>query len=156
VLRVTDATYPLICLQSVGRSTRQDVDAVHPVYVRAYARRQPIVAISDCRLANFDAQQRRLLGEWTKEALALDKGCTLATIILLDSPLLRGALTALNWIAPPTVQQIAASDAPSALDAARHVAQKHGLAVHERTWIEARRWVESSHREAQSSSSLTP
>jgi hypothetical protein len=155
VLRVTDSTFPLICLQSVGHSTRQDVDDVHAVYVRAYARRQPIVAISDCRLANHDAQQRRLLGEWTKEALALDKGCTLATIVLLDNPLLRGALTALNWIAPPTVRQISVADPASAVEAARHVALKHALAVHERTWLEARRWLESCHREAQASSLTT-
>jgi hypothetical protein len=148
VLRVSDAMMPVVCLQAVGRSTRADIDAVHPAYVRAYARRQPLIAISDARLAIHDAQQRKLLSEWSRETLALDRGCTLATIILLDNPLLRGALTALNWLTPPTIRQIAVADPAGAISCAQELAARHKLSMPESIWLQVRVWLDSGHEQA--------
>ena len=148
LLRITDQTLPILCLQCVGRASQRDIDTVHPVYVRAYARRQPLIAISDARLATHDANQRRLFAEWSKVTFALDQGCTLVTIVILDNALLRGALIALNWLTPPAIPQTAAADTASAVEAARQAAKARALAVSDDTWRQVSWWLESGHTQA--------
>ena len=145
VLRISDHTFPIVCLQCVGRATQSDIDAVHPVYVRAYARREPLIAISDARLATHDANQRRLFAEWSKVTFELDRGCTLVTIVILDNPLLRGALIAMNWLTPPAIPQTAAADTAGAVEAAQQVARARGLTVPPETWRDVSWWLESGH-----------
>jgi hypothetical protein len=148
VLRVTDATYPVLCLQSVGRITRPEIDAVHPAYVSAYARRRPLIAVTDARLAVHDAAQRKLLAEWSAQTYELDKGCTLASIVMLDNPLLRGALVALNWLAPPPIKQHAVADSRAVLETGRAIAAAHGLEVPTETWMRVRAWIDEGYNQA--------
>jgi hypothetical protein len=148
VLKVSDATFPIVLLQSVGRCTQEEIDAAHAVYVRVYARRRSLIAISDARLAVYDAKQRKLFADWTQRTLALDRGSTLATIVILDSKLLLGALTAMNWIAPPTIKQYAVGSPTSALETAQHVAEAARVQVPEPTWLQVRAWIDASHAHA--------
>jgi hypothetical protein len=145
VLRATDATLPIICLQSSGSITREDIQRVMPLYDRAYARRQPFIAINDVRLANFDAQQRKLWGEWTAHSAKHDPGATKATIMIMESPLMRGALTALNWIAMHKIPQHAVADALEAIELGKRYVEKEGLHVKPETWGQVRYWIDQGH-----------
>lgn len=145
MLRATDETLPIMCLQTTGRVTREEIERVRPLYDRVYARRQPIVAINDARLAHHDAGQRKLWAEWTEHCSKLDLGVTKATIILLDSAVLRGALTALNWLAPRKLPQIAVADAFEAVEVARLHVEKAGIECRPETWGQVRLWLEQGY-----------
>jgi hypothetical protein len=148
VLRVTDATLPMICLQSAGRITRADIQRAMPLYDKAYAAKQPFIAINDARLANYDAQQRALWAEWTAHSAKSDPGVTLATIMIFDNPLLRGALTALNWIAPHTIPQYAVANVVEAIEVARKHVDKANLICKPETFGHVRLWVDQGYAQA--------
>jgi hypothetical protein len=141
MLRVTDETFPVICLQTAGRITLADIQRVHPIYERAYAAGRPLVAINDARHAHHDAAQRKLWAEWTAQCSQLDQGVTRATIIILDSALLRGALTALNWLSPRALPQVAVADAAEAIDVARFHVERESLRCGAETWARVHTWL---------------
>ncbi len=142
-VRVTDETYPVICFQSFGASNEQDVAGIRDVYLRAYRLGRPILCFSDARLASHTADQRRLWADWTAESMEADVlKTTKASVILLDSALLRGALTALNWITPPEVPQHVCGATEEAVRRAREVAQREGIDVSERAFTQVHYWIE--------------
>jgi hypothetical protein len=148
VFRVTDTTFPILCLQSIGRITREDIERVRPIYDAAYARNQPLLCVSDARLAQHDATQRKLYAEWTAHCFKMDRGLTKGTIIILDSALLRGALTALNWIVPPKIPQTLVPDPLEAIEAGRRLTEKFGITVAGETWGHIRLWIEQGRAKA--------
>jgi hypothetical protein len=148
VLRVTDATLPIICLQSAGRITREDIQRARPPYDKAYAVKRPFVAVNDVRLANFDAQQRALWAEWTAHSAKHDPGSTLATIMIIENALMRGALTALNWIAPHAIPQYAVANVVEAIEVARKHVDKANLHCPPETYGHVRLWIDQGYAQA--------
>jgi hypothetical protein len=147
VVRITDETLPIICFQSYGKSTQAEVDMVKPVYQRALRARTPFISLADARFANHAADQRRLWAAWQAEFINSDvHGCQLATVVVLDSTLLRGALLALNWIAPAKRPQHVVADEPEAVEECRALAQRHRLDVPGFVWGKIRLWLEESRR----------
>jgi hypothetical protein len=43
-------TFPIMCLQSIGRITLADIDHVRPIYDAAFTRGQSILCSSDARM----------------------------------------------------------------------------------------------------------
>jgi hypothetical protein len=148
VLRATDATLPIICLQTANGITRDEIEKIKPMYDRLYARREAFIAINDARLAKYDAQQRKLWAEWTAHSAKYDTGMTVATIMILDSPLLRGALTALNWIAMHTIPQHAVADPVEAIEIARRYVEQKSLLCRPDTWGHIRFWFDRGHEQS--------
>jgi hypothetical protein len=143
VIRVSDESFPLICLQSFGRLTQAELDAVKPIYFRAYARGEPLLFVSDVRLASHEADQRKLWAQWSDESARADvKKCVKGTVLLLDSALLRGALTALNWISPPVVPVHVEGDPVSGIEKARSLVESLGMTVPTNAWGHLRHWLE--------------
>jgi hypothetical protein len=148
VVRITDETLPILCFQSYGRSTQADVDFVRPYYERAI-RRGKFIALSDARFAAHEADQRRLWAGWLAELIRLDQpGHSIATVIMLDSPLLRGALIALNWITPSRAPQHVVANDAEAIEECRLICAKHALEVPAHVWGRVRLWLDegSQHR----------
>ena len=142
MLRATDATYPIICLQSVGACTAAEIDEVHRVYLRAFHQSSRLICISDARLASHDVQQRRLLAEWSERITPMGKHRVVATIVVLDSMLLRGALTAFNWLSPPVIPQRVAADLAGAIELGQQLAAEAGIEVDPNRWGHVRLWLE--------------
>jgi hypothetical protein len=143
VIRVSDESYPIICLQSFGRLTRDQLQEVKPIYFRAYARKNPLLFVSDARLADHGPEQRRLWAEWSEESAKADQHkCVKGTVLLLDSALLRGAFTALNWISPPVVPVHVVKDELSAVEMARTLVDSLGMTVPTNAWGHIRYWLE--------------
>jgi hypothetical protein len=146
VVRITDETLPILCFQSYGRSSQADVDIVRPYYQRAI-RRGKFIALSDARFANHEADQRRLWAGWLAELIRMDQPChSVATVIMLDSPLLRGALIALNWITPSRAPQHIVANADEAVEECRLLCASHALAVPPHVWGRVRLWLEAGNR----------
>jgi hypothetical protein len=143
VIRVSDESYPIICLQSFGRLTRAQLDEVKPIYFRAYERKAPLLFVSDARLADHGAEQRRLWAEWSEESARADQHkCVKGTVLLLDSPLLRGALTALYWLSPPVVPVHVVRDELAAVEMARGLVESLGMRVPSNAWGHIRYWLD--------------
>jgi hypothetical protein len=146
VIRITDATLPIICFQSFDKSGEADVALLRPVYKRAYERGRPVICLSDARLANHSADQRRLWADWLAENNRLDvHGCAVATVIMLDSALLRSALIALNWLTPAKVPQHVVGTTDQAIDEAHAIAKRHGIHVPAHVWGQVRVWIDRGH-----------
>lgn len=145
MIRALDKTFPIVCVQSVGRSTKEEVAEAGRVYVQAYARRRRVICIADARLANHDAAQRKLWSDLVVTTSPHEGGMCAASIVMLDSPLLRGALTALDWLVPPKIPQFVAAHAAGAVETAREVARKDGIIVPEVIWGQVRLWLEDGY-----------
>jgi hypothetical protein len=144
VVRVTDDTHPILSFQSFGKSCEADIARLRPVYLRAFKRGRPIICLSDARLATHSVDQRKLWADWLAETNREDThGCSVATVILLDSVLLRSALIALNWITPARVPQHVVGNLDEALDECRNLAERHRMAIPAATYGQIRLWIEA-------------
>jgi hypothetical protein len=148
VLRVMSETFPIMCLQSIGKVTLADIDLVRPIYDAAFMRGQSIICVSDARLASHDAACRKIYADWSDHCFRVDPGHTKSTILLLDSALLRGALTALNWLVPPKIPQSIVADALEAVETGRQHVERHGMSVPGHTWGRIRLWLEQGYAQA--------
>jgi hypothetical protein len=148
VVRVTDETFPFISFQSFAKSGEADVAILRPVYQRSFQRGKPIICLSDPRLATHSVDQRKLWADWLAETHREDvHRCTVATVILLDSALLRNALIALNWITPAKVPQHVVANLDEALDECRKLAAAHSIDVPVHTYGLIRKWIETGRAE---------
>jgi hypothetical protein len=151
VIRVLSETFPIMCLQSIGRVTLDDIHHVRPIYDAAYKRGVPLLCISDARLASHDAACRKIYADWSDHCLRTHHGYTKGTVILLDSALLRGALTAMNWVVPPKIPQHIVADALEAIETARQVGENEGIEVPGATWGRIRLWLEQGYTQSRAS-----
>jgi hypothetical protein len=141
VVRITDETLPILCFQCYGKSTPADIAIVRPYYQRAI-RSGRFIALSDARYASNDADQRRMWAGWLAEFNAMDADLhCVATVLMLDSPILRGALIALNWITPSKAPQRVVGSHDEAIDECRLLCSPHGLDVAAPTWGRVRLWL---------------
>ena len=144
VVRITDDTYPIISFQSFAKSSADDIALLRPVYQRAFKRGRPVICLSDARLATHSVDQRRLWADWLAETNRMDvEGCSVATVVLLDSPLLRSALIALNWLTPAKVPQHVVGDMEEALDECRKITARHNITVQPHVYGQIRLWMEA-------------
>lgn len=114
-------------MQSKGRVTKDELAAIRPLFDRVFARPEKQIIVSDARFAAHDAAQRKLWSDWSNEHMDIATRTTAATIVVLDSVILRGALTALNWITPPRVPQHITASPQEAAQMARTAATTHAL-----------------------------
>jgi hypothetical protein len=142
VVRITDETLPILCFQCYGKSTQADIDFVRPYYQRA-VRSGKFIGLSDARYGSNDADQRRMWARWLAEFNQIDAhGRCVATVLMLDSPILRGALIALNWITPSRAPQRVVGSNEEALEECRLLATRHGLDTPAHLWGHVRLWLD--------------
>jgi hypothetical protein len=106
--------------------------------------------------ANMSASERktlaRLMEDFPKELLDL----ILGSYVIIDSPILRGALTALRWLSPKLVMIEAVSSVPAAMAAAAAALEKHGIAVDAGRVDGARRWLQKEQERQEHASAAGP
>ena len=146
MVRITVEALPILCFQCYGKSTKADIDMIRPYYERAI-RSGKFIALSDARYASNDADQRRMWAGWLAEFNELDaqRRC-IATVLMLDSALLRGALIALNWITPSQAPQHVVGPDAEALEECRSIVQKQALEVAASAWGKINLWLGESHQ----------
>ena len=148
MVRVTDDTLPIMSFQSFGKSTEADIAILRPVYLRAFQRGRPMICLSDARLATHSVDQRRLWADWLAETNREDRhGCSIATVILLDSAVLRSALIALNWVTPAKIAQHVVANLDEAFSECRVIAEQRNLHVPTHVWGQIRAWTEAGRTE---------
>jgi hypothetical protein len=146
MVRITDETLPIICLQSLGKSTEADIAQLRPVYQRAFKRGVPMIGLSDARLAAHSSDQRKLWAALLAENNRTDvHGCSIATVVMLDSALLRSALIAINWITPAKTPQHVVGSVEEAISECRALTARHNLFVPAHVWGHIRTWLDAGH-----------
>jgi len=96
---------PLSCLRPIGNPSDQELaeslQTITGLLEDDRRLQRKSVMIVDMRKAGpLSAPQRRTSSEWMKQNLDLYKQCVLGGAFVIDSPIIRGVLTALLWLAP--------------------------------------------------------
>lgn len=103
-VEIDDQRFPLVLV----RYTRSHSDASWQAYLetmsRFVSRGVPYVTLTDARAVPApSARQRRMASDVIAREEARTKRFVVANAVVVDSALLRGALTAVHWVAPPPV-----------------------------------------------------
>lgn len=128
-----DRHFPLVVNIIPERIRAEHLPAFFAKSEAILRRGQPYVTITDasaCReLPN--AMVRKELAEWSKKFDPLMKRYTVGSAIVITSPLVRGGLTALFWLAPPPYPQQVVATVTEAIDVVRGYYAAAGHAVPE-------------------------
>ncbi len=100
---VDDRYFPLVVYALPARLDSEFVDDFTSKVDRLLRRGEPHVVVVDLlRLRELPSPLvRRALGDWVNANRSMVKELALAAAVVVGSPILRGGLTALFWIAPP-------------------------------------------------------
>ncbi len=96
---IDDSRFPLVVVRFVGLLTDEDFRA-YLERAEAVRSRGPNAAILDATHAGYlPARQRRMQAEWMKRHREMLRRNSLGSAFVVPSPLIRGVLTAILWIA---------------------------------------------------------
>lgn len=95
--------WPFVVSTLPARFEEAELEWFMTIHDGLLARREPYVTLTDCTaIAEIPSPTvRKRIGEWNKRIEADIRRYNVATAIVMSNALVRGALTALHWIAPP-------------------------------------------------------
>ncbi len=125
-----DTTYwPLAVLVLPADVTSLDIEPLARSLTACFAKNQRFLSLTDASLvANLpDAKGRNAIAAFTKSIEAMTQKHVVANALVIKSPIARGVLTAIQWVAPPVVPTIAASSSEEACRFLGDIASTSGL-----------------------------
>jgi hypothetical protein len=107
VIEVRADLFPLVLTFIRGKVGDRDLDAFFLEFEGIYARRASFAVLSDLRevTAVPEAPVRRRIAEWSKAQEGRTLQYHLGTAMIVRSAVVRGALTAINWLTRPITPQ---------------------------------------------------
>lgn len=147
--------YPLIVMSiSESATSRDDIDAMfarfHELAERAIQRGTYHASVCITR-GTLTATERKYVAELTDKVPSAELERTVASYVVIESSMLRGALTALRWLSPKLVMVEHASSIDEALDGCKARLDERGSLVAEDAVRGARAWLQDQTRPARSS-----
>ncbi len=128
-----ESCLPLLIQTMEGQTTDADIEEMIAWYGEFFARHggEPYATVVHALPSHggLNATQRRRVAEWRSSLDERTTGRSLGTAIVLHSAFQRGALTALNWLSPPTTPQRVAADVVEAIDWCVEVLEAAGVPV---------------------------
>lgn len=127
-----DETYfPVLIATWSGRANETTVRAFYDWSARVMRRARQegarVVQISDAGQAERpDPVVRKLLAQLADAQSEEHEGVTIATIVVLESAVLRGAMTAIGWLTRRSLDVVSVADMPTAIRRARELLTKAG------------------------------
>lgn len=122
------ALWPIVRCTPYGRPSDEDLDGLFREYERLWRRGERFLTITDLRFSqNVSGKQRQRIGEWIRENSEAARHCTVGAVVIVESMLVRGALTAINWIAQPEYPTQYAKDWQKAAACAERWLDEGGL-----------------------------
>ena len=96
---------PLVVFTIHGDMSVDDIDAMFASWREVFARKERFVSLSDARGAKSmpSAKERARVAEGIRSIEALSVQYSLGNATIVSSPLLRGAMTAIEWVQKPKV-----------------------------------------------------
>lgn len=108
-LRLIVENWPIVVMELADGASKQEyVEVLDAMTKHVENRRQPFVTVTDSRRIRSipPADVRKYIADWMK--LHAKTSRAVGAVTILDSALMRGALTALYWLfTPPTPQEYA-------------------------------------------------
>ena len=137
-------TWPIVVSAIFGEDhTEQALNEAYAQWT-SFLRRGPHVLITDMTrgTAGATAAQRARVAQWINENQALLKERQLAHIMVMDSPIIRGVVTAVAWLRPSASPQHATASLHEAVDRAVACLSQAGVSVSPDLIARARSTVE--------------
>ncbi len=122
------SAWPVVLITPRGEASDAQYMEMFRTIEDLWRRKEKFLAITDTRFTSVgSARQRQLIGDWMKKHESLTNQYSLGSIIILSSAIVRGALTAINWIAQPRTPSIYVATPEEAYDRARRLLVVQGL-----------------------------
>lgn len=101
-IEVDETKFPILVVNAFGDSSDEDLFSYIRALNRALRREKPHVVIVDATGGtSLKGTHRKLVAEWNKENQRDLSHFRKGLILVADSTLLRGMITAIYWIHPP-------------------------------------------------------
>ena len=129
-----DSFYPLTFARFTGETTMDDAKALadwqDALTERARGDGVKLISLFDARgTTKVTAEVRRELGEWTKRTDANSQEIQPVTVVILDSALVRGAMTAIGWISSSVARTTPAKSIDEAVAVIQRRCREEGLDI---------------------------
>jgi hypothetical protein len=104
---VDTSRFPLVVQRFRKDVCAEDVESMIRQFELLFhgGRRYALLVYSDQNAVVMNATLRKRVSSWYKECTEQVRRINVATAVVLESPLVRGAMTAFNWLVEPVVQQ---------------------------------------------------
>jgi hypothetical protein len=121
VIRGTLDHWPVVLFKLSGSVSIEDVGTLARVSDEALRREGKHVNIFDCRGVSErpSALVRQKLAEYTAASGARSARFALGTVVIVESPILRSVMTAIHWVAKPTIPIQTVASFQEAIEACR-------------------------------------
>jgi hypothetical protein len=123
--------FPLVLTFMSGHARTEDYDRIFRGFEALYERKAKFVVLSDIREITSvpDAPTRRRIAEWSQAQESFTRQYHLGTAMIVRSAVVRGALTAINWLTRPITPQLVFTDPREGADWCLSTLHSQGLSV---------------------------
>jgi hypothetical protein len=124
-----DSSFPLVVSRFPSTWDEQELDAYFAAFVRLHAREKPFLHISDVSLAEnmSKAGMRKKAADFMATERERSARLCKGAVQVAPSTLLRGAITAIQWVTPPPYPHAVVATWGEALTWVKARAQDAGL-----------------------------
>jgi hypothetical protein len=104
---VDTSRFPLVVQRFRKDVTAEDIESMIRQFELLFhgGRRYALLVYSDPDAVVMTATLRKRVSQWYRDCTDQVRRINVATAVVLESPLVRGAMTAFNWLVEPVVQQ---------------------------------------------------
>jgi hypothetical protein len=102
-LDVDESDWPIVLVRTPVEPSIENTQRLLDATDRLFAKKTPFALVIDARRSRFPgAVVRRMLAEYQRDHEDEFRRYVVADANVVSSPMLRGVVTAVNWLAPPT------------------------------------------------------
>jgi hypothetical protein len=128
---VDAALWPLVVIRYDGKTTPADWERMFAIYRELHRRGERFYTLNDGRCSGVpSAVERAVIGRHTLATEAVTRKLLIATCIVIDNALIRGALTAIHWLAPPAYSTTVVASVAEGYVVAAEAITKDGKELH--------------------------
>lgn len=126
---IDTSLWPIVVMRLKGSLTTEDYASVLDASEEIASRRLPYVGIVDLRelTTAANASQRQLIATRIREMEAAYGETSVGNVMIVTSALVRGALTAVEWLRFRKKRDLWVGSMDDAMSAATSIAREHGL-----------------------------
>lgn len=123
------STWPLVVVTFHREPTDDDIHAMFAAYEGCYARAEPFHVVNDgLRIATApNAAQRRLIADKAREHGPMSRQWVVGSATVVENPVMRGVVTALNWLTAPAYAHTICATLPEAIQVAVRALGERGI-----------------------------
>jgi hypothetical protein len=127
---VSEGLWPLVVIRYPGETDPSDWEAMFAAIARIHRKKERFYTLHDASRSGVpSAIERAVIGRHTRTLEAESKRLLVGSCIVLESSLIRGALTAIYWIVPSIPKSTLVGTLPEGFAAAAQQMKAEGLTL---------------------------